>query len=107
VKRAEIYLGQLWIFNDLAPEERELMAGAARRRQFGAGATIFARGEPADDLFLLKCGRVKLNRVLEEGREVTLDIRQAGDFIGETMLAALAAEHGRPHPDGRRLLPLS
>ncbi len=88
VETAAACLGQLWIFNDLAPEEREFMAGEARRRQFAVGETVFARGEPADDLFLLKCGRVKLSRVLEDGRELTLDIRQAGDFIGETMLAA-------------------
>jgi CRP/FNR family transcriptional regulator len=37
-------------------------------------------------MFLLKSGRVKLTRLFENGNEITLDIRKAGDFIGETVL---------------------
>ena len=37
-------------------------------------------------MFLIKAGRVKLTKVTEDGQEMTLDIRQGGDFIGENML---------------------
>jgi CRP/FNR family transcriptional regulator len=37
-------------------------------------------------MFLIKAGRVKLTKVTEDGGEMTLDIRQSGDFIGENML---------------------
>ncbi len=38
-------------------------------------------------LFLIKAGRVKLAKLSEDGAEITLDIRKAGDFIGETVLS--------------------
>ena len=38
-------------------------------------------------MFLIKSGRVKLSKVLEDGTELTLDIRKAGDFVGENMFS--------------------
>ena len=38
-------------------------------------------------MFLIKGGRVKLSKVLEDGTELTLDIRKAGDFVGENMFS--------------------
>jgi len=37
-------------------------------------------------MFLIKAGRVKLSKLLEDGTEITLDIRKAEDFLGENML---------------------
>ena len=37
-------------------------------------------------MFLIKAGRVKLSKLLEDGTEITLDIRKAEDFFGEDML---------------------
>ena len=42
-------------------------------------------------MFLIKGGRIKLSKVTEEGLEITLDIRKAGDFLGENMLNQDAA----------------
>lgn len=86
-----VCLGQLWIFNDLTPTEREFLAVRAKRRQHERGRTIFAQGDRANEMFLLKSGRVKLTRLLENGDEITLDIRKAGDFIGETVLTEAGA----------------
>ena len=47
---------------------------------------MFTQGDPANQMFLLKAGRVKLGKITEEGNEITLDIRKAGDFLGESML---------------------
>lgn len=81
-----VCLGQLWLFNDLSPAEREFLAIRARRRQYERGKSIFAQGDRASEMFLLKSGRIKLTRVFENGNEITLDIRKAGEFIGETVL---------------------
>ena len=45
-------------------------------------------------MFLIKGGRVKLSKVLEDGTEQTLDICKAGDFVGENMFS----EEGRGYP---------
>jgi CRP/FNR family transcriptional regulator len=36
-------------------------------------------------MFLLKMGSVKLSKVTEDGRVLTLDIRKAGDLLGESV----------------------
>ncbi|MFO0753821.1 MAG: Crp/Fnr family transcriptional regulator [Thermodesulfovibrionales bacterium] len=81
-----VCIGHLWMFENLSPREIEALVGAALRRQYKKGQTIFMEGDPAREMFLLKSGRVKLSKFGKEGHELTLDIRKAGDFIGEQVL---------------------
>lgn len=45
------------------------------------------QGDPGGAISLIKAGRGKLSKVLEDGSEITLDILKAGDFLGEDMLS--------------------
>jgi CRP/FNR family transcriptional regulator, cyclic AMP receptor protein len=51
--------------------------------------TFFAQGEPADSVFYLQSGRAKLTVVSHEGKEATITLLSAGDFVGEESLAAV------------------
>jgi len=82
-----ICIGHLWIFANLRPEEMEALARGALRRVYNRGQTIFMQGDEAKEMFLLKAGRVKLSKLMEDGTEITLDIRKGGDFLGENMLS--------------------
>lgn len=79
-------LGHLWMFEDMGPQEMEALSQAALRRKYQAGEVIFRQGDPADTMFLIKGGRTKLTKLSEDGLEIILDIRKAGDFLGENML---------------------
>jgi len=79
-------LGSLAIFQGLEPEEKQALASRALRRRYAAGEAVFHQGEPADQMFLIKAGRVKLSKVNQEGDEIILDIRGGGDVLGENML---------------------
>lgn len=79
-------VADLWIFEKLSAAEIDAIVQLAWRQQYEAGSGIFTQGAPADRLFLIKAGRVKLSRATEEGAELILDIRKAGDFLGETVL---------------------
>jgi CRP-like cAMP-binding protein len=79
-------IGHLWVFADLQPEELAALTKAALRKLYQKGQEVFSQGEPAQKMFLLKGGRVKLSKLAESGDEITLDIRKAGDFLGEAML---------------------
>jgi CRP-like cAMP-binding protein len=79
-------IGHLWVFENLKPEELAALVQAARRQSCKKGEVVFSQGDRADQMFLLKAGRVKLSKVTAEGNEITLDIRKAGDFLGESML---------------------
>jgi CRP/FNR family transcriptional regulator len=80
-------IGHLWIFQNLEAEEVEALSRRALRKKSKTGQTLFLQGDPADGMFLIKGGRVKLSKVLEDGTELTLDIRKAGDFVGENMFS--------------------
>jgi CRP/FNR family transcriptional regulator len=80
-------IGHLWIFENLEPEELEALSHEALRKKSVKGQALFLQGDPADEMFLIKGGRIKLTKVFENGDELTLDIRKAGDFVGENMFS--------------------
>jgi CRP/FNR family transcriptional regulator, cyclic AMP receptor protein len=49
--------------------------------------TIFAQGDPADAVFYLQTGKVRLTVVSKTGKEATLGILSDGSFFGEGSLA--------------------
>ena len=52
-------------------------------RHFAKGRLVFRAGEPADVLFLVQHGRVKISAISAQGKEAILVLPRAGDFIGE------------------------
>jgi CRP-like cAMP-binding protein len=55
--------------------------------------TFFAQGSSADSIFYLQTGRAKLTVVSPEGKEATVALLTAGEFIGEESLASVGALH--------------
>ncbi len=65
-------------------------AGLGRRIvQLKPKETFFRQGEPADSVFYLQRGRGKLTVVSNSGKEATITLLSAGDFVGEEALAAV------------------
>jgi CRP/FNR family transcriptional regulator, cyclic AMP receptor protein len=50
--------------------------------------TIFAQGDPADAVFYIQPGKVRLAVVSNTGKEATIGVLSAGHFFGEGLLAA-------------------
>jgi CRP/FNR family transcriptional regulator, cyclic AMP receptor protein len=48
---------------------------------------FFSQGGPADSIFYLQSGRAKLTVVSNNGKEATITLFAAGDFVGEESLA--------------------
>ena len=82
-----ICIGQLWIFQNLDPAEVGALSRQAIRKKMVRGQALFLQDDPADEMFLIKGGRIKLTKFLEDGKELTLDIRKSGDFVGENMFS--------------------
>ncbi len=55
--------------------------------EYGANRTVFWQGEPADSVFYLQRGKVKLSVTSQEGKEAIVAILGEGDFFGEGCLA--------------------
>ena len=50
---------------------------------------FFSQGDPADSVFYLQDGRAKITVVSHSGKEATIALLSAGDFVGEDSLAAV------------------
>ncbi len=55
--------------------------------EFGANRTIFSQGNPADSLFYIRKGKVKISVKSAQGKEAIVSILSAGQFFGEGCLA--------------------
>jgi CRP-like cAMP-binding protein len=65
-------------------------AGLGRKLvQMQAKQVFFSQGDPADSIFYLQDGRAKLTVFSANGKEATITLLSAGDFVGEECLAAV------------------
>src|SRR5579863_7145959 len=55
--------------------------------------TFFCQGAPADSVYYLQKGRARLTVVSANGKEATITLLSATDFVGEESLAAIAGQH--------------
>ena len=63
-------------------------AGLGRRVvQVKPKRPFFSQGDPADCIFYLQSGRAKLTVISKEGKEATIALLSAGDFVGEESMA--------------------
>jgi CRP/FNR family transcriptional regulator, cyclic AMP receptor protein len=64
-------------------------AGPGRKIvQLRAAQAFFSQGDPADSVFYLQKGRVKITVASADGKEATIRLVLAGDFFGEKAMAA-------------------
>jgi CRP-like cAMP-binding protein len=67
---------------------------------------LFSQGDSANSVFYLQSGRLKVTVVSENGKEATITMLSAGDFIGEDSLAGTAGpEREKDREAPRRLCP--
>jgi CRP/FNR family transcriptional regulator, cyclic AMP receptor protein len=64
--------------------------GGVTVSKYRKGQAVFAQGEPADSIFYIQEGKVKVTVVSEQGKEAVVAFLEAEDFIGEGCLT------GRP-----------
>ena len=55
--------------------------------EYGANGNIFTQGEPADSVFYLRQGKVKMVVTSQQGKEAIVAILGDGEFFGEGCLA--------------------
>ncbi len=65
----------------------EVVNGGKSAAAYEKGRVIFSQGSPADAVFYINEGEVKLTVVSEQGKEAVVAILGAKDFIGEGSLA--------------------
>jgi CRP/FNR family transcriptional regulator len=79
-------LTEVDLFADLTPEEMRAMDMMAPARRFRRGELVFSQSQPVTALFILKSGRIRIFRVAEDGKALTMAILEPGAVFGEMLL---------------------
>jgi CRP/FNR family cyclic AMP-dependent transcriptional regulator len=70
---------------------QKFLAEAGKGRKLSTldeGAMVFAQGDPADAVYYIHKGKIKLTVVSQQGKEAVIAVLGAGDFFGEGCLTA-------------------
>ena len=75
-------LRRLPLFAGMSQRDLADLCACCRTDCYEADATIFYQGDETDRLWLLNSGRLKMVHHEEDGREVILEIIEAGEMFG-------------------------
>jgi CRP/FNR family cyclic AMP-dependent transcriptional regulator len=76
-------LGRTPLFGALEDADRKAILQEMRESTFDGGQSIFARGDPGRDIYLVTSGRVRLSVLTAEGRELSFAHAEPGQIFGE------------------------
>ena len=74
------------LFDELDPEQIELIASASEDRRLSRGDVLFTEGDDATELFVVVGGRIAIANRSIDGRESVLALMERGDLFGEMPL---------------------
>ncbi|WP_374653763.1 Crp/Fnr family transcriptional regulator [Dongia sp.] len=83
--RAQL-LARSFLFRGLEPSLLERVARLCQPRRLSVGETLFWEDEPADALYGVAKGLIRIWVHGPDGRELTLNLMEGGDFFGEIAL---------------------
>lgn len=79
-------------FCNLSPEAFSILQTIRVSHAYPRGSTLFMEGQPANGVYLLCQGHVKLSTYSEEGKAIILRIAEPGDILGVGAVIS-----GEPH----------
>jgi len=80
------YIERFSLFHGLQRHDMEELARMSLMEMKPRGAFIYLPSDPANSVFLLKEGHVKISRLTDDGREVMLTVLSPGEVFGEVVL---------------------
>ena len=73
-------------FGGLSNASFDILVSMLVERQFDAGATVVAEGEPGRSMFIVHSGELVVNKLADSGRVIRIAGLEPGDFFGEMTL---------------------
>jgi CRP/FNR family transcriptional regulator, cyclic AMP receptor protein len=79
-------LARHFLLAQLSADELDRLLAMAGEREFKPGQVIFQKGDPGTSLMAVLDGRVRISAYSEDGKEIILNIIEAGGLFGEIAL---------------------
>ncbi|MFQ6614600.1 MAG: Crp/Fnr family transcriptional regulator [Fidelibacterota bacterium] len=80
------YLQNFNLLEGMKPEMMKEMNEKTKMSRSGKKEIIYFPDEPSDTIYFLKEGKIKISRVTEDGRSMTLQLLGPGEIFGESAL---------------------
>jgi len=93
------FLQKTVLFKGCTKEELELVIGLFQERQIKMHTTIFTEQMPAESLYIIKSGSVRISLMAGEGQELGLLLLGPGEFFGELALVQEASRLVTAHAE--------
>jgi CRP/FNR family cyclic AMP-dependent transcriptional regulator len=81
-----LILQQVELFRGLSNEELETLSGTSTSRSFPKNTVVIHENDPADSLFIIESGKVKVYCSDKNGKEFIMNTQGEGDYFGELAL---------------------
>lgn len=79
-------LENIALFSDLAEKDLELISSHSVIKQYPKSCILINEGDRSDALYVILGGKVKVFLSDEDGKEIILNIQEAGEYFGELAL---------------------
>ncbi len=79
-------LRQVELFQGLSNTELETLSGSSSSRSFPKNTVVIHENDPADSLFIIESGKVKVYCSDKNGKEFIMNTQGEGDYFGELAL---------------------
>ena len=79
-------LTRVSLFQGLKGEDLRALGARTEVRSLPSDALVIKQGDPADSLLAILRGKVKVYLLDANGKELVVDVRGAGGYVGEMML---------------------
>jgi CRP/FNR family transcriptional regulator, nitrogen oxide reductase regulator len=86
-------LTKIDLFHGLASRDLEIIFSEARELSFDEGSFLFHQDDPAERIYILTSGRVKLYQLADDGQQVLMHVMTPG-----RMFAAISLVKGAAYP---------
>lgn len=77
------FLSRVGIFSLLSPDEAARVSGYLDPVELASGDVLFREGDPGDNLYIIRGGRIRIGIRLPDGSEHSIAELGSGDFLGE------------------------
>ena len=78
------FIGPLQLFQGMSQEALHRLNAMVLKTKRRRGEWVFVHGDPADSIYVLQKGRMKITALSEDGHEVVHEILGPGDIFGDT-----------------------
>jgi CRP/FNR family cyclic AMP-dependent transcriptional regulator len=81
-----LILQQVEIFQGLSDQEMDALSASSSSRSFPKNTVVIHENDPADSLFIIESGKVKVYCSDKNGKEFIMNTQGEGDYFGELAL---------------------